>query len=157
MMHSKIILSLFLFATGTIFASVVSSPESDLQGYLADTNTENSKFLTVIKKAGDNQAAITTASQEHAKALRAIQQKHRVGLQEYYKSAYQEDKAKQEAWRTAEAALKKQYGSKLGVYWKQLQQVENAYRDSAKALRAEYDIPLKEYQAAHRKLIEKYW
>jgi len=157
MKHIKIVLSLVLAVSGIVCALPAGSADSDLQGYLGDTNAENSKFLTAIKKAGNDQAKITAASKHHVKALEAIRQKHKAGVQEYYKSAYQQDKAKQAAWRAAEADLKKQYASKLGKYWDQMKQIENAFNDSLKALRAEYAVPLKIYEAANRKIVTKYW
>jgi len=157
MKRIHIIFSLVLVASGTICALPVSSADSDLQGYLGDTNAENSKYLTAIKKAGNDQEKITAASKDHVKALEAIRQKHKAGVQEYYKSAYQQDKAKQAAWRAAEADLKKQYASKLGKYWDKMKQIEDAFSDSMKALRAEYARPLKAYETANRNIITKYW
>ena len=139
-----------------VLPHVVPAAEADLQGYLADTNAENAKYLAEIKKAGSNQAQITNASKAHVKALRAIRKKHKAGIQEYYKSIYQRDDAKREAWQTAEAALKKQYEPKLGKYWDKVKQ-EKAFSDSLKALRKEYSVPLKAYQEDNRKLVEKYW
>jgi len=157
MNYVKIVLSLFFVASGTVFGLINSSSESDLQGYLVDKNKENAKYLTAIKKAGDNQAAITLASKNHVKALQAIRQKHKQGVKEYYNSAYQRDDAKRKAWQAARTALKKQYAPKLKGYWAKLKQEENAFADSMKALRAEYGAPLAEYEAASRALIKKYW
>jgi hypothetical protein len=157
MKYMKFIMSLlFIVSVGTL-VSVAPSSEVDLQGYLADTNAENSKFTDAIKKAGSDKVKITKASKAHAKAIQAIRQKHKAGLREYYKSAYQQDDVKRKAWQTAEAALKKQYQAKLGTYWDKLKQIEKAFSDSMSALRAEYSVPLKAYEQENRKLVEKYW
>lgn len=130
------------------FKKAAPSKETDMQKYWSDMEAEIAKYITAIKKAGNDTVKITAASKAHEKAVMAIRKKHRAGLDQYYKTVYQDNDAQRKEFTEGLAKLKKEYEPKLGTYWKEFRENMTNYNSEQKALRSKYSAPLKEYDKA---------